>query len=225
MPIASASGAKPYRGMGMEGPIAAWYAKNTAGALPEFRAEARRIAAELEPGAVVLEIAPGPGYLAIELAKLGSFRIIGLDVSHSFVRIAKENAAKAGVHIEFRQGNASAMPFADNWFDFLVCRAAFKNFSDPVGALNEMHRVLRPGGKGLIVDMRKDATNKAIADEVGKMGLGAFGRFMTSAALHSLKKRAYTREEFARMIAETPFGSAEIEAGAMGFEIRLTKRV
>jgi ubiquinone/menaquinone biosynthesis C-methylase UbiE len=208
----------------MEGPIAAWYAKNTAGALPEFRAEARRIAAELEPGAVVLEIAPGPGYLAVELAKLGSFRVTGLDVSHSFVRIAKENAARAGVHIEFRQGNVSQMPFAADWFDFLVCRAAFKNFSDPVGALKEMHRVLRPGGKGLILDMRKDATNAAIADEVAKMDLGLVSRFMTSAALHSLKKRAYTQADFERMIAQTPFGTADIHAGAMGFEIRLEKR-
>ena len=224
MPIASATQGKPYRGIGMEGPIAAWYAKNTAGALPEFRAEARRIAAELEPGAVVLEIAPGPGYLAIELAKLGPFRVTGLDVSHSFVRIAKENAATAGVHIEFRQGNASAMPFAADWFDFLVCRAAFKNFTDPVGALREMHRALRPGGKGLIVDMRKDASNEAIADEVAKTALGLVSRFMTSAALHSLKKRAYTQPEFERMIAETPFGKAEIDAGPMGFEIRLAKR-
>ncbi len=224
MPIASASSGKPYRGMGMEGPIAAWYAKNTAGAIPEFRAEARRIAAELEPGAVVLEIAPGPGYLAVELARLGSFRITGLDVSRSFVRIAKENAARAGVPVEFREGNASAMPFAADWFDFLVCRAAFKNFSDPVGALKEMHRVLRPGGKGLIVDMRKDATNEAIADEVAKMELGLVSRFMTSAALHSLKKRAYTQRDFEAKIAETPFGTADINAGPMGFEIRLTKR-
>jgi len=224
MPIASANAGKPYRGMGMEGPIAAWYAKNTAGALPEFRAEARRISAELEPGAVVLEVAPGPGYLAIELARLGSYRVTGLDISHSFVRIAKENAARAGVHIEFRQGNASAMPFAAEWFDFLVCRAAFKNFSDPVGALKEMHRVLRHSGRGLIIDMRKDATNQAIRDEVAKMDLGLVSRFMTGAALHSLKKRAYTQHEFETMIAETPFGTADIHAGAMGFEILLTKR-
>jgi hypothetical protein len=53
----------------MEGMIATWYAKNTAGSLAEFRDLAKRVAAELRPGALVLEIAPGPGYLAVELAR------------------------------------------------------------------------------------------------------------------------------------------------------------
>src|SRR5215472_855615 len=141
-----AASAKPYKGIAMEGGIAKRYARNTGASLDGFRVEARAIAEKLKPDAVVLEVAPGPGYLAIELAKLGAFRITGLDISHSFVRIAQENAAKACVDVEFRQGNASELPFAANWFDFIVCRAAFKNFGNPVGAMREMHRVLIPGG-------------------------------------------------------------------------------
>src|SRR5215472_3537363 len=98
-----ATSVKPYRGIAMEGGIAKRYARETGASLDEFRALARKIAEQLKPGAVVLEVAPGPGYLAIELAKLGRFRIVGLDISHSFVRIAQENAAKAGVDVEFRQ--------------------------------------------------------------------------------------------------------------------------
>lgn len=70
---------RPYRGIGMEGIIANWYAKNTAKMLAQFQSEAKRIAANLHPGDQVLEIAPGPGYLAIELAKLGPFQITGID--------------------------------------------------------------------------------------------------------------------------------------------------
>ena len=55
-----------------------------------------------------------------------------------------------------------ALPFPSETFDFAVCRAAFKNFSDPVGALAEMHRVLRPGGTALIIDLRNDASDEAI---------------------------------------------------------------
>src|SRR5262249_35453455 len=166
MKISSRRKPKPYKGIGMEGMIATWYAKNTGKSIAEFRELAKRVASGLPPGARVLEIAPGPGYLAIELAQLGPYRITGIDVSHSFLRIAREKAVRAGVEVDFREGDAAALPSAADQFDFIVCRAAFKNFSDPVGALREMHRVLRQGGKALIIDMRSDASDKAIVDEV-----------------------------------------------------------
>src|SRR6516162_6954868 len=172
---------KAYRGLPMEGMLASWYAKNTAKLAADFKACTRRIAAQLAPGARVLEVAPGPGYLAIELAKLGRYRITGVDISRSFVRMATEHAARAAVDAEFRQGNAAALPFADGTFDFIVCRAAFKNFSNPVTALGEMHRVLRPGGKALIIDMRNDASNEAIDSTVEDMRLGRIDAFLTRA--------------------------------------------
>jgi len=214
---------KPYKGIAMEGVIASWYAKNTRSSLGEFQALARRIAAELPPRAAVLEIAPGPGYLAIELAKLGAYRVTGLDISHSFVRIASENAASDGVDVDFQHGDAAAMPFAGDKFDFIVCRAAFKNFSDPVGALREMHRVLKAGGTGLIIDLRNDASDAAIDDEVEKMQLGRMSSIATRMTLRFLKKRAYSRGDFARMLVETPFGDGDIRAGGIGYEIRLEK--
>lgn len=139
--------AKPYKGLAMEGIIATWYANNTKGDIRGYQTCAQSVVDRLAPGSRVLEVAPGPGYLAIEIAKRGNYRVVGLDISHSFVRIASENARREGVAIEFRHGNASQMPFADDSFDFVVCRAAFKNFSDPVGALDEIHRVLKPGGR------------------------------------------------------------------------------
>jgi ubiquinone/menaquinone biosynthesis C-methylase UbiE len=222
MRIAGQSKTKPYKGVAMEGPIATWYAKNTVSAMPEFRALARRVADELPERAAILEIAPGPGYLAIELAKLGC-RVTGLDISRTFVRIAAENALRANVDVAFRHGDAAAQPFPPDSFDFLVCRAAFKNFGDPVGALREMHRVLKPGAAGLIIDMRRDASNGAIAAEVDKMNLRPVSAFATRTALRSLKKRAYSREEFAQMLRATPFGRGEITEGGIGFEIRLLK--
>jgi ubiquinone/menaquinone biosynthesis C-methylase UbiE len=121
---------------------------NTGKSLDEVAKLARRIANQLPSGSNVLEVAPGPGYYCIELAKLGDYSITGLDISHTFVDIASKKAVEAQVRVDFRQGNASSMPFADNTFDFLVCRAAFKNFGQPVRALQEMCRVLKPGGHG-----------------------------------------------------------------------------
>ena len=49
------------------------------------------------------------------------------------------------------------MPFESEWFNFLLCRAAFKNFSRPV-----MYRVLKPGGKALITDLQKDVSKESV---------------------------------------------------------------
>src|ERR1700733_9014861 len=97
--------------------------------------QARKLAASLAPEAAVLEIAPGPGYFAIELARAGNFRITGLDISATFVDLARKNAADARGEVDFRRGDAAHMPFDDNTFDAIFCRAAFKNFSQPVIAL------------------------------------------------------------------------------------------
>ena len=224
MDIAIKPRKKAYKSLPMEGMIATWYAKNTIGALPEFEADAARIAARLAPGAHVLEIAPGPGYLAIALARRGPYRIAGLDISRSFVRIAKENAAMAGVAVDFQHGDAAAIPYRADAFDFIVCRAAFKNFGDPLGALREMHRVLKPGAEALIIDMSRDASNQAIDTCVDGMKLGPMDALITNAVFkHSLRKRAYSKADFQRMAASTPFARVEITAESIGLDVWLRK--
>jgi ubiquinone/menaquinone biosynthesis C-methylase UbiE len=106
------------------------------------------------------------------LAKLGPYRVTGLDISHTFVEIAGRNAAEAGVDVCFRRGDAANMPFENETFDFLLCRAAFKNFTRPISALQEMRRVLKTNGKAMIIDLKGDASKESINDAVGKMGLG-----------------------------------------------------
>ena len=224
MDIASTQKRKGDKGVVMEGALADWYAKTTAHDLAEFQHEAARIAARLAPGARVLEIAPGPGYLAIALAGLGGFAVTGLDISRSFVRMAAARAAEAGVKVDFRHGDASAMPFADEAFDFILCRAAFKNFADPLGALCEMHRVLAPGGEAVIDDMRRDATNAAIAERVTAMRLSPLNAWMTGFIFrHTLRNRAYARGDFDRMAAATPFLACHVDENPLGLEVRLRK--
>src|SRR6516225_12045181 len=168
--MSTAQPKKEYRGLAMEGLIARWYARNTGRNIEEFKKAAQEIVRRVPSGSDVLEVAPGPGFLAIELAKFGPYRIVGMDISKSFVRIATENAAKAGVGVTFREGNASSMPFESNSFDFVYCRAAFKNFSEPVEAISEMYRVLKPGGEAVIDDLRRDASNEASRPLCGKWG-------------------------------------------------------
>jgi ubiquinone/menaquinone biosynthesis C-methylase UbiE len=215
---------KGYKGLPMEGFIATWYAKNTRKDIGELQQLAAVVAHQVADGSRVLEIAPGPGYLAIELAKLGTYMIVGLDISASFVRIATENAHQAGVHIEFRQGDAASMPFEAESFDFTVCRAAFKNFAGPLKALHEMHRVLKVGGKALIIDLRPDASSEAIDTYVNSMWLSRLNILITKWIFkHMLLKRAYSQEQFQDMVASTPFKTCGIKENSLGLEVSLRK--
>jgi ubiquinone/menaquinone biosynthesis C-methylase UbiE len=211
---------KAYKGMGMEGRVAKWYAVNTGKSLEEFKALARRVAAELPAGSRVLEVAPGPGYFAIELAKLGPYRVEGLDISKTFVGIATRNAKEAGVDVAFRQGDAAHLPYDSESFDFVLCRAAFKNFAEPVRALQEMHRALKPGGKGLLIDLCKDASPDAIRRMVDTLGMSYWNRMFTRLTFRfMLLKRAYTESQFRDFFAQAGFRSVEYGKSLTGFEI------
>jgi ubiquinone/menaquinone biosynthesis C-methylase UbiE len=215
---------KAYKGLPMEGPVATWYARNTAGDQRRFKNTARALAERIRPRGQILEVAPGPGYLSIELARRG-YAVTAMDISSSFVRIARNNAADAGVNVTVERGNAAAMPFADSSFDYVVCMAAFKNFSDPLGAINEMHRVLRPGGTASIYDLRKDAAPADIAAEVRDMHLSTWNALVTRFIFRfGLLRAAYTREQLEGMAAKSRFGSGEILIDGIGFELRLSRQ-
>jgi ubiquinone/menaquinone biosynthesis C-methylase UbiE len=213
---------KAYKGWGMEGFVAEWYARQTARDLEEIHQTARQLAANLDSGSRVLEVAPGPGYLAIELARLSGALVTGLDISRSFVSIARDNARQADVCVEFEHGDAADLPFLGAQFDFLVCRAAFKNFSRPLAAINEMHRVLKPGGAAVIIDLRKDFSPRAVKDYTKKHGLFA-GWLIRLTFNAMLKKRAYTNETISDLVARSQFGRGEIHLDPIGFELWLRK--
>jgi ubiquinone/menaquinone biosynthesis C-methylase UbiE len=162
--------------------------------MPRFVELAARIAAAIPASAAVLEIAPGPGFLAIELAKRG-LAVRAVDISKTFVEIAYRNATAAGVTVRFEQGDAAALSVADASVDFAVCCAAFKNFSRPVQALAEMRRVLRPGGIALLIDMRRDVSVAAVKDYVGGLDVGRLNRWFMLLVFHTmLIRRAYPLE-------------------------------
>lgn len=214
---------KPYGGMQMEGPLATWYARMTRDR-PDFPVTARTIAERLPDGGDVLEVGPGPGYLSLQLARLGNYRVTGLDISHSLVRIASEQARRAGLSVDFRQGDVAHMPFAADTFDYVVSQAAFKNFPDPVAALDEIHRVLRPGAQASILDMRKDAPPEAIDREIRSMRLPAASAFLTRLIFRfGLLRAAYTRDALEAVVTRSRFGHGEIADEGIGFELRLFK--
>jgi len=214
-----------FKGPEMEGPIARWYARvrGSQSQLDAYRKQAFQLTAGLRDGARVLEVAPGPGYLAIEMARPGRLQVTGLDISRTFVEIAAENARNIGVSVEFRQGDVAQMPFETDSFDLIVCQAAFKNFTLPHRAIAEMYRVLCAGGTAVIQDMSKDATHADIEREVNEMDLGRISTFTTKATLEMLKRRAYAPSQFERLATDSPFKTCEISTEGIGLEVRLKK--
>jgi ubiquinone/menaquinone biosynthesis C-methylase UbiE len=208
----------------MEGWVARWYTRTRQNDMEDFRRQAIAAAVGLGTGASVLEVAPGPGFFAVELAKLGDFRITGLDISRTFVEIAKQNARNAGVKIDFRFGNASSLPFPRESFDFIYCAAAFKNFAEPAKALDEMHRVLRPPGQAVVVDLRKDVPLDELETYLKRSGRNRLDAWLTNWIFRCmLIKRAYTREQFLRMAEQSGFGACEIAVSGIGYEVRFRK--
>lgn len=209
----------------MEGLTARWYSRQrgTPSQLALYRRQAEQLTSGLPAGAAVLEVAPGPGYLAVEIARRAKFEVTGLDVSRTMVEIAQAHAAEAGVEVDLRHGDAASMPFPEGSFDLVVCQAAFKNFRQPVRALSEMHRVLKGGGQAVIHDMRKEATPPDIEREVAAQGLTAVNAFLTRKILAGLRGRAYSRPAFERLVAESRFRRAEFATAGVGVEVRLRK--
>ena len=116
------------------------------------------------------------------------------------------------------------MPFDADSFDLIVCRAAFKNFSEPVRAIAEMHRVLKRGGKAFILDLRPDASMEEIAQAVEGMKLSWINAMITRWTFkHMLLKRAHSQEQFRQMVAQTPFETCSFREESIGMEVELVK--
>src|SRR5439155_1690582 len=122
--------------------------------------------------------------------------------------------------------DASQLPYPDDAFDFVVCRAAFKNFSDPLGALNETYRVLAPGGRASIIDLRRDASSDEVRAEVHSMELGWLNALWTRATFRwFLLKKAYSQAAIQQLVAHSRFGRGDLRRDGIAFDLRLEKPV
>jgi ubiquinone/menaquinone biosynthesis C-methylase UbiE len=81
-----------------------------------------------------------------------SIRLTGIDLSPAMLDIARARATDAGVAVDLREGDAQTLPFDDASFDTVVCTLALCGMPDNRAAIAEMFRVLRPGGKLLLID-------------------------------------------------------------------------
>ena len=106
-----------------------------------------------------MEVGPGPGYLGLEwLKNTQKTSLTGLDISPDMIGIAERNARDYGLsaRAEYRHSDGSKMPFEDSKFDAVFSTGSLHEWGDPCGTLDEMWRILKPGGRIFISDLRRD---------------------------------------------------------------------
>ncbi|MBT3942556.1 MAG: methyltransferase domain-containing protein [Chloroflexi bacterium] len=104
--------------------------------------------ASLSPGQKVLDLACGSGVVTeIVAGVVGSGgSVVGLDFSPPMLGVARAKSI-AGASVEWVEADASKIPFPDDTFDAVVCQHGFQFFPDPLACVNEVKRVLKPGGR------------------------------------------------------------------------------
>jgi ubiquinone/menaquinone biosynthesis C-methylase UbiE len=118
-----------------------------------------RRATNKTPRGRAVDLGCGPGYLVTDLiSQAPDLHVTGIDLSDEMLAEAEAHAQRhgAGQHASFRKGDVQQIPFPDNSLDLVVSTLSLHHWLDPVAVLDEISRVLRPGGSFLIFDLRRD---------------------------------------------------------------------
>ncbi len=156
-------------------------------------------------GARVLEIGFGNGRLHAELAE--RYQMAGIDRAEGMVKLTRKRLSERGLTSDLRQGDATALPWPDKTFEAVVSTFALSAIPDGDAALDEMARVLRPGGRVVIVDAGESAQGTWFAWALARLWetLGDYMR--DEVPLLEARGLAVEREEFG------PGGCVHVVAG------------
>lgn len=105
----------------------------------------------------ILDIATGTGDFALAALKINPKEVVGIDISEGMLAVGKEKmiAKKVDNIISMQLGDSENLPFEDNYFDGLTVGFGVRNFENLEKGLAEMLRVIRPGGKAIILEFSK----------------------------------------------------------------------
>ena len=166
-----------------------------------WRKKAIRQLRDLEPK-MILDVATGTGDLAIEALKLNPDKVIGVDISQGMLDMGNKKLQKLGLtdRIELQMGDSEQLLFDDNKFDAAVVAFGVRNFQDLEQGVADMHRVIRTGGKLVVLEFSQP-TNFPMKQLYGfyfNVILPLIGRFVSS------DNAAYTY--LPESVAKFPYG-------------------
>ena len=122
-------------------------------------------------GRRVLEVSFGTGYLLMQYAS--RFETHGVDINARMVAVAKRNLEERGMCADLKQGNVEQLPYLDEYFDTVISTMALSGYPDSERAMSEIRRVLRPGGRLILIDVNYPADHNRLG-----MRLSSFWRHL-----------------------------------------------
>ena len=167
------------------------------GVLGPGMSDERRIARlllGLAPGDGVLDVACGTGSFSRDFARVvcDEGLVVGIDASRPMLARAVREARVAGAdNLVFVHGDAAALPFRDSSFDAVCCFAALNLFADPFGALDDMTRVLTPGGRIAIFTSCRSRSRPLRAAETALTARSGLRMFGQDEITDALRERGY----------------------------------
>lgn len=166
----------------------------------EARAKALQMLAPAV-GQKVLDVGCGIGTVARGLAHAvgESGSVMAIDLSEQMLRVARERASAEGARVDFRRGDATKLEFEDDSFDGAWSERTFQHLDDPAQALDEMIRVVRPGGRIVVMDTDWDGnmidlSDRDVALRLGRAAASRVRSPMIGRRLWGMFKRAGLRD-------------------------------
>src|SRR4030042_790897 len=166
---------------------------------------------------LALEIGSGPGYLGLEwLKKTESTMLLAVEISPEMTKIAERNAREYGLEgrVKYVKGDAHQIPFDGNTFDGVFTNGSLHEWSQPIRVFDEIYRVLKPGAKYFISDMRRDM-NPFVK---GFMKLMVKPKEIRPGFVSSINA-SYTTDEIRSILDQSKSKEAVVAKTFMGFEI------
>jgi len=162
--------------------------------------------AGISPGQSVLDAACGTGDVAVIVRRRGAGRVVGLDFCEQMLDVARWK--HAGLNIEWRLADATALPFDAADFDVVTIAFGLRNIPQPQTALAEFHRVLRPGGRLMVLELGPTTNGifRWCFERIMPRTAGLIARDRAAYQYLCDSMRAYkTPEELSAMIAQAGF--------------------
>jgi len=176
-----------------------------------YRAVAEDVVAETRSGEL-LEVEGGAGHLAVEIGRRArDLQVTTMDVSANVVRLAESriHASGLGRQIKVALGDAKEIPFPNASFDNVLSLGSLHRWRAPDLVLDEIYRVLKPGGRAWIYDVRREMTEEDW--ERIRLRVPALLRPVFELSTMGSWRSAFTEDQIRDVMASSPFLQAEIE--------------